>query len=103
MQKELELYEMLYLVDPGITESDLESKTSFYRDFLTNRGSQVMVQNRGKRSLSYKIRGCETANYIQMIYVGNQKLRTILDTTIRRDSSVLRSLTTKIPKLPEVL
>src|SRR6056297_1112113 len=103
MQKELELYEMLYLVDPGITESDLESKTSFYRDFLTNRGSQVMVQNRGKRSLSYKIRGCEPANYIQMIYVGNQKLRTILDTTIRRDSSVLRSLTTKIPKLPEVL
>jgi|Transcript_3178 small subunit ribosomal protein S6 len=103
MQKELELYEMLYLVDPGITESELNSKISFYSDFLTNLGSQVMIQNRGKRSLSYKIRGCETANYIQMIYVGNQKLRLILDTTIGRDRSVLRYLTTKIPKLPEVL
>lgn len=103
MQKELELYEMLYLVDPSCTESELDSKTSFYRDLLTSRGSQVMVQNRGKRSLSYKIRGCETASYIQMIYVGNQKLRTILDTTIGRDTSVLRYLTTKIPKLPEVL
>nr|YP_009550229.1 ribosomal protein S6 [Tisochrysis lutea]YP_009873622.1 ribosomal protein S6 [Isochrysis galbana]AUM82531.1 ribosomal protein S6 [Tisochrysis lutea]QKW88505.1 ribosomal protein S6 [Isochrysis galbana] len=103
MQKELELYEMLYLVDPSFTESELDSKTSFYRDFLISRGSQVMVQNRGKRSLSYKIRGCETANYIQMIYVGNQKLRENLNTTISRDSSVLRHLTTKIPKLPEVL
>jgi ribosomal protein S6 len=103
MQKELELYEMLYLVDPTITESELNSKTAFYCDFLTNLGSQVMVQNRGKRSLSYKIRGCGTASYIQMIYVGNQKLRTILDTTIGRDTSVLRYLTTKIPKLPEVL
>jgi ribosomal protein S6 len=103
MQKELELYEMLYLVDPGFAKSDLEAKTSFYRDFLTSRGSQVMVQNRGKRSLSYKIRGCETANYIQMIYVGNQKLRTNLDIEIGRDISILRFLTTKIPKLPEVL
>ena len=44
MQKELELYEMLYLVDPSCTESELDSKTSFYCDFLTSRGSQVMVQ-----------------------------------------------------------
>jgi ribosomal protein S6 len=103
MKKELEFYELLYLVDPLITESELDSKTSFYCDFLTSRGSQVMVQNRGKRSLSYKIRGCETANYIQMIYLGNQKLRTILDTRIGRDTSVLRYLTTKISKLPDVL
>jgi ribosomal protein S6 len=103
MQKEFELYEMLYLVDPSCTEGELDSKTSFYCDFLTSRGSQVMVQNRGKRSLSYKIKGCETANYIQMIYLGNQKLRTILDTTIRRDTAILRYLTTKIPKSPEVL
>ena len=59
MQKELELYEILYLVDPGFNETELEKKTEFYRDFLTSRGSQVMVQNRGKRGLSYKIKGCE--------------------------------------------
>ena len=103
MQKELELYEILYLVDPGFNETELEKKTEFYRDFLTSRGSQVMVQNRGKRGLSYKIKGCETASYIQMIYVGNQKLRTSLDVALGRDVSILRHLTTKITELPEVL
>jgi ribosomal protein S6 len=102
MQKELELYEMLYLVTPSFSESELVTKMEFYRDFLTNRGSQVMVHNRGKRSLSYKIKGSETANYIQMIYVGNQKLKVTLDTEMSRDNAILRSLTTKIPKLPEV-
>jgi ribosomal protein S6 len=101
MQKELQLYELLYLIDPSLTESDSEAKTSFYCDFLTSRGSQVMIQNRGKRSLSYKIRGCETGSYVQLIYLGNQKLRVSLDTEMRRDRFILRYMTIKV--LPSIL
>jgi ribosomal protein S6 len=93
MEKDLELYEVLYLVDPTFTETELETKVDYYRDFLTQRGSQVMVQNRGKRSLSYNIKGFESATYIQMTYVGNQKLIKSLDVAISRDDSILRHLT----------
>ena len=103
MQKELELYEILYLINPSFTEQELENKIEFYRDFLTKKGSQVMVQNRGKRSLSYNIRGFETANYIQMVYVGNKKLINSLDVTISRDDSILCHLTTKVRQLPQIL
>jgi len=103
MQRGLELYEILYLLEPVLTETELEEKKDFYRDFLTNKGSQVMVQNRGKRSLSYKIKGYETANYVQMIYVGNKSLVNNLNTEMGRDEKILRSLTTKLPGLPEVL
>ena len=103
MEKELELYEILYLVKPTFTEQELENKVEFYRTFLTQRGSQVMVQIRGKRSLSYSIKGYETANYIQMIYVGNQTLIKNLDMEIQRDEGVLRHLTTKLPELTNVL
>ncbi len=103
MQRGLELYEILYLLEPVLTETELEGKKDFYRDFLTNQGSQVMVQNRGKRSLSYKIKGYETANYVQMIYVGNKSLVNNLNTEMGRDEKILRSLTTKLPGLPEVL
>lgn len=96
MQKDLELYEILYLVEPTFTEEELEKKVDFYRDFMTQRGSQVLVQNRGKRSLSYSIKGFETANYIQMIYVGNQKLIQNLEVVINRDESVLRHITTRV-------
>ena len=103
MQKELELYEVLYLLNPSFTEQELENKIDFYKNFLTKKGSQVMVQNRGKRSLSYNIKGFETANYIQMIYVGNKQLIDSLDITIRRDESILRHLTKKVHQLPDVL
>ena len=96
MQKELELYEVLYLLNPNFSKKEIENKIEFYRNFLTKKGSQVMVQNRGKRNLSYSVKGFDTANYIQMLYIGNKKLINTLDITIKRDESILRHLTMKI-------
>lgn len=103
MQKDLELYELLYLLNPNFTEKELGEKINFYRDFLTEMGSQVMVQNRGKRNLSYNIKGFEAANYIQMIYVGNEKVIKQLNITLGRDTSVLRHLTTKVVNPPLIM
>ena len=97
MQKDLELYEILYLVNPNFPEDELAGKVEHYRDFLIQRGSQVMIQNRGKRNLGYKIAGFETANYIQMTYVGNQKLIKNLEVELGRDETILRHLNTRIP------
>ncbi len=96
MQKELELYEVLYLIEPTFTEQEIIEKVDFYQNFLTSKGSQVMVQNRGKRNLSYPIKGFETANYIQMLYLGNGSLVSNLDKQIQRDVNVLRHITTKL-------
>ena len=100
MQKELELYEILYLVQPSFTERDTAEKIDYYQEFLINKGSQVMIQNRGKRQLSYPIQGFLTANYIQMFYLGNGELVNSLNKEIQRDENVIRHITTKII-LPE--
>ena len=34
MQKELELYEILYLIQPRFTEQETTEKINFYQDFL---------------------------------------------------------------------
>jgi small subunit ribosomal protein S6 len=96
MQKELELYEILYLIKPNFTEQEIKEKIDFYQGFLTDKGSQVMVQNRGKRSLSYPISGFDTANYVQLLYLGNGNLVKTLNQRIQRDESVLRHITTKL-------
>ena len=101
MQKEVELYEVLYLLNPSFTDDEITQKIEFYRTFLMNRGSQVMIRNRGKRSLSYPIKGFETANFIQMVYLGNGDLVSALDKEIIRDTAVLRYLTTKLPQPSE--
>ena len=96
MNKELELYELILLLKHTSTEAETTEKVEHYRDFLTEKGSQVMVKNHGKRSLSYPIRGFETATFIQLVYCGNGNLITDIGTQIKRDESVLRSITTKL-------
>ena len=98
MKKEIELYEIIYLLNPSFTQQEVSSKINYYQTFLTNQGSQVMVQNRGKRTLSYPIKGFDTANYIQMVYLGNVKLVTALNKEIMRDEAVIRNMTTKLPE-----
>ena len=102
MYKELEYYEANYLISPNLTEQEVSTKMEFYQNFLQNKGSQVTVQNRGKRSLSYPIKGFETANFIQMLYVGNGNLLKVLTKEILRDTRVLRHLITKMPSSFEI-
>ena len=96
-KKEIELYEIIYLLNPSFTQQEVLSKIDFYQTFLTERGSQVMVQNRGKRVLRYPIKGFESANYIQMVDLGNGKLGTELNQVSKRDDSILRNITTRLP------
>lgn len=98
MKKEIELYESIYLLNPSFTQQEISSKMEYYQTFLTQQGSQVMVQNRGKRSLSYPIKGFESANYIQMVYLGNGELIKSLNQEIKRDETVLRNITTRLPE-----
>ena len=92
------IYEIIYLLNPSFTTEEIASKVDYYQTFLTKKGSQVMVQNRGKRALSYPIKGYDSANYIQMVYLGNGQIVKDLNKEIKRDESILRNLTTRLPE-----
>ena len=90
------MYELILFFKVTSTEQELRAKIEQYRDFLTDKGSQVMIKNNGKISLAYPIKNFDTAMYIQVIYLGNGSLIKQLNTEIQRDESVLRSVTTKL-------
>ena len=96
MGEELKIYELVLFFKITLTDHELKSKIERYRDFLTEKGSQVMVKNHGKKSLAYPIKGFETATSVQIVYLGNDSLIKQLNTEIQRDGFVLRSLTTKL-------
>ena len=98
MKKELELYEVLFLLHPNFTDKELTDKIQYYQDFLTGKGSKVMVQNQGRRSLSYPIKKFEAANFVQMVFLGNGQLIKNFNSTVGRDESILRHITTKLNK-----
>ena len=96
MKKELELYELVLLLKFTSTEVETNERIQRYKDFLVERGSQVMVKNQGKRSLAYPIKGFETATSVQFVYLGNGELIKLLNTELQRDEFILRSITTKL-------
>ena len=96
MKKELELYELILLLKFTSTEAETNEKIQRYKDFLTEKGSQVMVKNQGKRSLAYPIKGFDTATSVQLVYLGNGELIKQINTEIQRDETVLRAITTKL-------
>ena len=96
MSKELELYELVLLIKFTSTDTETKERIERYRNFLSEKGSQVMIKNHGKRSLAYPIKGFETASYIQIVYLGNGKLVNQIGTEVQRDELILRAITTKL-------
>ena len=96
LKKELGLYELVLFFKFTTVEEVTKERINFYKDFITKRGSQVMVKNQGKKSLAYPIKGFEMATSVQIVYLGNDKLIKQINTEIQRDESILRSLTTKL-------
>jgi ribosomal protein S6 len=95
-KKELQLYELVLLMKFTTLEETTKERIEFYRDFIKEKGSQVMVKNNGKISLAYQIKGFETATSVQIFYCGNDSLIRQINTEIQRDEFVLRGLTTKL-------
>ena len=96
MRKELGLYELVLFLKFTTVEEVTKERINFYKNFIAERGSQVMVKNYGKKSLAYPIKGFELATSIQIVYLGNNDLIKQINVEIQRDESVLRSLTTKL-------
>jgi ribosomal protein S6 len=96
MKKELELYELVLLLKFTSTEAETNERIQRYKDFLTERGSQVMVKNQVKRLLAYPIKGFETATSVQFVYLGNGEVIKLLNTELQRDEFILRAITTKL-------
>ena len=96
VKKELELYELVLLIKFTAVDGAVNERVDFYRDFIKDKGTQVMVKNNGKKSLAYPIKGFETATSVQFVYLGNDDLIRQINTQIQRDDFVLRGLTTKL-------
>ena len=96
IKKELGLYELVLLFKFTTVEEETTERIDFYRDFIKDRGTQVMVKSHGKKSLAYPIKGFETASFIQIVYLGNGELIKELNVELQRDEFVLRAITTKL-------
>ena len=92
----LKSYETVYILKPDVTESLNLSIVNYYKSLLKEKGaSNIIVQHRGRRHLSYNIRQYYDGIYVQMNYKANGKLVSFLEKSMRFNDNVVRYLTTK--------
>lgn len=90
------LYETMYIIRPDMAEPDLELLINKYQALLQENqqeGDYIIVQNRGKRRMEYKINKHREGIYIQMNYSGAPKIVAALEKIMRLDDGILRFLT----------
>ena len=92
-KKELELYELVLLFKFTTVEETTRERISFYKNFIKDKGAQVMVKINGKKSLAYPIKGFESATSVQIVYLGNDSLIRQINTELLRGDFVFRGLT----------
>lgn len=90
------LYETMYIIRPDLAEPDLELVINKYQALLQENqqeGDYIIVQNRGKRRMEYKINKHREGIYVQMNYSGVPTIVASLERMMRLDDSILRFLT----------
>ena len=89
----LQQYEMMILLMEDLTDNDLKTWAFNYAKVLRKlNASEISVVSRGKRDLSYEIKGQKRGNFIQIKFSSIPKYIENFSSSLKFDSSVLRFL-----------
>ncbi len=84
-------YEAMYIVQPALTEEELELTVNQLEEILRTRGVEDLVtERRGKRRLAYEIQNNKEGVYVQMNYTANGTINAELERAFKLNEQVIR-------------
>ena len=89
-------YKCLLILRPNLMVADLQNLAQDYASELNQYVTQLSIISKGKHSLQYKIRGENHGYFVELNFSSTPKALDILRSKLRFDSSVVRTLITKI-------
>ncbi|HEY0780813.1 MAG TPA: 30S ribosomal protein S6 [Thermoanaerobaculia bacterium] len=91
-------YELMFLVDPRVSDEDVVTLTNEYKQMITSGGSRVSQEESwGRRKLAYPINELNEAKYV-LLFVESDGGKTSLpevEHRMRQNDKVLRYLTVR--------
>jgi small subunit ribosomal protein S6 len=91
-------YELMFVVDPRVSDEDVVGLTNDYRQMITAGGSEITKEeNWGRRKLAYPIDKLNEGKYV-LFYISSQGGKTSLpevEHRMRQNDKVLRYLTVR--------
>ncbi|HYX22680.1 MAG TPA: 30S ribosomal protein S6 [Thermoanaerobaculia bacterium] len=91
-------YELMFVVDPRVSDEDVVTMTQEYRNMITSGGSTITAEeNWGRRKLAYTINKLNEGKYV-LFYVSSENGKTTLpevEHRMRQNEKILRYLTVR--------
>ena len=92
-------YETVFILNPVLSETQVEETAKKFQDFLTSRGaSMVAKENWGLKKLAYPIQNKKSGFYHLFEFTAPAEVITEFELEFRRDERVMRYLTVKLDK-----
>jgi small subunit ribosomal protein S6 len=91
-------YELMFVVDPRVSDEEVVTMTQDYKNMITAGGSQITgEENWGRRKLAFPINKVNEGKYV-LLYVGSETGKTALPAVehrMRQNDRILRYLTVR--------
>ena len=99
-------YELIFIVQPELSEEELKAITDRYLQIITaQKGTIIKTEDWGNRRLAYDIKKQSKGNYILVDFYGQGSMIQEIERNLKIDDNILKFITvkTKDPFNPESL
>ena len=94
MAKTTEKYEVLYVLNPNLTEEETQAVVERFKTLIEQHGTIDEMEEWGKRKLAYEINYLTEGYYVLVKFTSGPELPAELDRILGITDGVIRSLVT---------
>ena len=94
MAKTTEKYEVLYVLNPNLTEEETQAIVEKFKTLIEQNGTVDEMEEWGKRKLAYEINYLTEGYYVMVKFTSGPELPAELDRILGITDGVIRSLVT---------
>lgn len=98
MAKTTEKYELMYIIDPNLSEEETAAVVEKFKALVEQNGTLEEMEEMGKRKLAYEINYISEGYYVLVKFTSGPDFPAELDRVLGITDGILRSLITRRPE-----
>lgn len=98
MAKTTEKYELMYIINPNLSEEETAAVVEKFKALVEQNGTLEEMEEMGKRKLAYEINYISEGYYVLVKFTSGPDFQAELDRVLGITDGILRSLITRRPE-----
>ena len=98
MAKTTEKYELMYIINPNLSEEETAAVVEKFKALVEQNGTLEEMEEMGKRKLAYEINYISEGYYVHVKFTSGPDFPAELDRVLGITDGILRSLITRRPE-----